>query len=144
MIGEAHQTSYADANFEFGHSYSYKVRAVVTGSGGSAESQDSAAMEIAPRDVFPPAVPADVTGLYSSGAVELIWSPNLESDLAGYNIRRRQDGGQPEQLNKELLRSPLYRDAAVITGHDYSYQVTAVDRSGNESGPSPGVVIEVR
>jgi hypothetical protein len=143
-IGESHETSYADPNFEFGHFYSYKVRAVVTGSGGSAESPDSAAIEVAPRDVFPPAVPAGVTGLFAAGAVELIWSPNLESDLAGYNIRRRQDGGQPEQLNKELLRSPLYRDTSVTTGHRYFYGVTAVDRSGNESAPSSEVEIEAR
>jgi hypothetical protein len=143
-IGESHETSYADPNFEFGHFYSYKVRAVVTGSGGSAESPDSAAIDVAPRDVFPPAVPAGVTGLFAAGAVELIWSPNLESDLAGYNIRRRQDGGQPEQLNKELLRSPLYRDTSVTTGHRYFYGVTAVDRSGNESAPSSEVEIEAR
>ena len=143
MAGEAHETSYADANFEFGRLYDYKVTAVVTANRGSAESQDSAPVEIVPRDIFPPAVPAGLTGLYTSGAVELVWDPNLERDLAGYNIRRRENGQKSEQLNRQLLRSPLYRDAAVVSGHRYFYQVAAVDLSGNESGSSPQVEVEV-
>jgi hypothetical protein len=143
LMGEAHDTSYEDANFEFGHPYSYKVRAVVSVNGRQAETQDSAPVEITPRDVFPPAVPAGLSGLYTSGAVELIWSPNLEPDLAGYNLLRREEGGQPKRLNQELLRSPLYRDIDVTSGHHYFYQVTAVDLSGNESAPSPEVEVVV-
>jgi len=142
-IGEARETSFGDTNFEFGRSYSYKVRALVTVNGVSAESDDSASVEIVPRDVFPPAAPAGLTGLYTSGAVELIWSPNPERDLAGYNIRRREDGQKPERLNQELLRSPIYRDTAVTSGHHYFYQVTAVDTNGNESAPSSEIEIEV-
>ena len=144
VVGDAYNASYADENFEFGRAYSYKVRAVVTGNGSSAESQDSAAVEIVPRDVFPPAAPTGLTGLYTSGAIELIWSPNSEPDLAGYNVRRREDTGRSERLNRELLRSPLDRDTTVIPGHHYFYQATAVDSSGNESAPSAEIEVEAQ
>jgi fibronectin type 3 domain-containing protein len=143
IIAEVDEPSYADANFEFGQTYFYKVRAVVTANGVKAESQDSAPVEILPRDTFAPAVPAGVTGLYTSGAIELIWNPNQERDLAGYNIMRRENGGRPERLNLELLRSPLYHDKAVAPGHHYYYQVTAVDMSGNESAPSAEIEVDV-
>jgi hypothetical protein len=143
LIAETHDTSYEDVNFQFGRSYSFKVRAVVSATGRQAESQDSAAAEVTPHDVFAPAIPAGLAGLYTSGAVEVIWSPNLERDLAGYNLLRREDGGQPKRLNQELLRSPLYRDTDVTQGHHYFYEVTAVDLSGNESQPSSEIEVDV-
>jgi hypothetical protein len=143
MVADVHEPTYADANFEFGQTYSYKVRAVVTVNGVKAESQDSAPLEILPRDTFPPAIPAGLAGLYTSGAIDLIWNPNQERDLAGYNIMRREDGRRPERLNLELLRSPLYHDTAVAPGHHYYYQARAVDMSGNESAPSAEIEVDV-
>lgn len=143
-LGEASEPSYADTRFEFGHLYSYKVRAVSREDGHTSESVDSAPVEIMPRDVFPPAVPAGLTGLYTAGAVQLIWNPGTEPDLAGYNIYRRETGGgRAERLNTELLRSPLYRDTTAMPGQHYQYSVTAVDLSGNESAPSAGIEVEV-
>ena len=144
LVGEVHETSYSDETFEFGRAYRYRIRAVVAANGTLAESQDSAAVEIVPRDVFPPAVPAGLTGLFTSGAVELLWNPNSEADLGGYNVRRREGQAKPEQLNHELLRSPIYRDTAIAQGHHYSYSVTAVDRSGNESAASSEVDVETQ
>lgn len=143
LIGEAPQTSYADAGFEFGRYYSYRVRAVVSEDGQSAESADSGARAIVPRDTFPPAPPAGLTAIYTSGAIELIWHPSLEPDLAGYKLYRREGGGQEEKLNPDLIRTPLYRDTAVSAGHRYAYRVTALDRTGNESSPSSEVEVEV-
>jgi hypothetical protein len=142
-IGESPETSFSDASFEFGRLYSYRVRALVSEAGETAASADSASVEIVPRDVFPPAAPAGLTGLSTANGVELIWSPNPEPDLAGYNIYRIGPDGKPAKLNSELLRSPLYRDAAVTSGTRYTYRVTAVDKSGNESAPSAEVAVEV-
>jgi hypothetical protein len=141
-VGEAPEPLYADASFDFGRLYSYKVRAVSREDGHTAESLDSAAVEIVPRDVFPPAAPAGLTGLYTAGAVELIWNPGTESDLAGYNIYRRETEGHAERLNPELLRSPLFRDTVLMPGRRYTYWVAAVDLSGNESAPSSEVQVE--
>jgi hypothetical protein len=142
-VGIAHQTSYADSDFEFGRLYSYRVRAVVSQNGSMAESADSQAVDIMPKDVFPPAPPAGLTGLYTSGAVEFIWTPNFDSDLAGYNVYRREAGQQAVRLNSELVRSALFRDATATPGHHYYYRITAEDLSGNESEPSAEVEVGV-
>jgi hypothetical protein len=142
-LAEVSGPSYADASFEFGHLYSYKVRAVSREDGHTAVSTDSATVEIVPRDVFPPTAPTGLTALYTAGAVELVWNPNTEPDLAGYNLYRREAGGQAQRLNAELLRSPLFRDAAVIPGRRYTYRVTAVDLNGNESAASAEVEVDV-
>ena len=96
-----------------------------------------------PKDVFAPAVPAGLTGLYTSGAVELIWTPNLESDLAGYKVYRREAAQQPVRLNSKLVGSALYRDATATPGRHYFYQITAEDMNGNESPPSPEVEVDI-
>ena len=51
--------------------------------------------------------------------------------------------GRGESLTPELLPTPAYRDATAQSGHKYQYTVTAVDRSGNESGPSSPVAVEI-
>ena len=142
-IGVAHETSYADSDFEFGHLYSYRVRAVVSENGSTAESADSQPVEIMPKDIFPPAVPLGLTGLYTSRAVELIWTPNNEPDLAGYNVYRREAGQQAMRSNSDLVRSALYQDTAATPGHRYFYRVTAEDLSGNESAACPEVEVDV-
>ena len=85
-----------------------------------------------------------LTALYTVGAVELVWAANSEKDLAGYYVYRREDGEQPKKLNKELLRTPILRDASVEPDHTYIYQVTAVDLSSNESHRSEEVSVETR
>jgi len=80
--------------------------------------------------------------LYTAGAVELVWAANTEKDLAGYYVYRRENGEETKKLKKDLLRTPLLRDASVQPGHTYFYQVTAVDLSNNESQPSEEVEVE--
>ena len=75
-------------------------------------------------------------------AVQLSWKPNLEPDLAGYNLFRSENGGPPRQLNKDLLVSPTFQDATTRPGTTYSYAVSAVDRKGNESARSRTVLVQ--
>ena len=110
--------------------------------GTIAESEGSQPYEVIPRDTFPPARPQGLTALYTAGAVELVWTANSEKDLAGYYVYRRENGEQPKKLNKELLRTPILRDASVAPGHIYFYQVTAVDLSNNESQPCEEISVE--
>jgi hypothetical protein len=144
LLGENKEPLYLDSDFEFGHAYSYEVRAVFKEGGTIAESEGSQPYEVIPRDTFPPARPAGLTALYTAGAVELVWTANSEKDLAGYYVYRHENGEQPKKLNKELLRTPLLRDASVQPGHTYFYQVTAVDLSNNESQPGEEVSVETR
>ncbi len=143
-IGETTDTHYRDRNFEFGTAYYYRVQAVFKQNGQVAESAGSAAVKIVPPDLFPPAAPVGLAAVYTSNAIELIWTANTEPDLSGYNVYRREAGenGRSEKLNKEILPTPLYRDGTVAVGHHYVYWVTAVDQARNESNPSATVNVE--
>jgi hypothetical protein len=138
-VGECKEAAFPDPHFEFGRTYRYKVRAVFKQGAQVAEGEDSQPYEVTPRDVFPPAPPQGLTALYTVGSVELVWNANLEPDLAGYKVYRREAGKPLQPINKELLRSPLYRDSSIEPQRHYFYEVTAVDLNGNESKPSAEV-----
>lgn len=142
--GEISDLEYRDLAFEFGRTYLYKVTAVAKQDGSVAESEDSQTAEITPRDVFPPAVPHGLSAVYTTDAVELIWTANSEPDLAGYNVYRREDGGAAQKINQKILGTPIVRDTAVTAGRKYSYRVTALDLAGNESAPCEEVQAETR
>lgn len=144
LLAESESTTYFDPNFEFGHTYAFKVRAAFKKGNQVAETDDSRVAPITPRDIFPPETPKNLSGLYTGTAVELIWTANTEPDLAGYNAYRREAEGQSVRLNKDLVRTPIFRDAEAEPGHKYTYRVTAVDQSNNESPPSSEVQIETR
>jgi len=134
--------AYSDSEFAFGHTYFYKVRAALKQAGQTAESEDSAAVAITPRDTFPPGAPSNVSALFSAGAVQLVWTANTEPDLAGYNVYRREKGGALQKLNLELLRTPTFEDRAVQAGRQYFYLVKSVDSTGNESSLSEEITVE--
>jgi hypothetical protein len=151
LLGSTTGTTYRDITFEFGKAYLYSVRTVIPGDGHALESSDSVPVIVTPNDTFPPAVPQ---GLIAVGViipdsnappeVDLSWSINVETDLAGYHVYRSEQPDTPGHLlAPDLLLSPAYRDTSVQPGHRYWYSVTAVDRSGNESAPSAPVAAEV-
>ena len=68
--------------------------------------------------------------------VDLIWAPATDADLAGYDVYRREEGGDAAKINAELIKSPSYRDSAVSPGKKYSYSVSSLDVRSNESARS--------
>ena len=136
QIGESEVPSYDDTTFEFGHTYHYSVRAFVREGESIALTPESQPTEIAAIDKFPPLAPRNLRAIAVPGAVELAWSPNAESDLAGYIVYRK-NGELFTRLNADLLRIPTFRDSfqdsRVAAGSRVVYVVKAVDRSGNES-----------
>jgi predicted phage tail protein len=150
LLATSAAPSYQDTSFEFGKSYLYIVRSVLTANGLSLESDDSQHVIVTPRDIFPPAAPQGLVAALLPGAtpesfvVELSWSISLETDLAGYRVyRSEQENVRGQLLTAELLLAPAYRDTSVEPGHHYWYTVTAVDHAGNESAPSAAVAIDI-
>jgi hypothetical protein len=95
-------------------------------------------------DVFPPAVPAGLAVVVDdqAHALDLSWNPDVEADLAGYVVYRREvtGGTTAERISgKALIVPPSFEDKDVAAGHRYAYSVSAVDEDGNESGRSPEV-----
>ncbi|MGB8480962.1 MAG: hypothetical protein WCE63_19325 [Acidobacteriaceae bacterium] len=153
-----------DPTVQFGRQYTYSASRVIQQQVGQQtlqlDSSHSPAVQVATRDTFPPATPSGlvavpVSALMNNGApeVDLSWSANTEPDLAQYRVYRRnvtsnqlmrriapEPGAGP---GVETIVAPAYRDLHVQAGQTYTYAVTAVDTSGNESRRSAEVTITV-
>jgi hypothetical protein len=150
LLSFSETNSYRDPSVLFDHTYVYTVRGVIQVQGVELESSDSQPVTITPRDVFPPAAPQGLVAALLPGPapgtvlVDLSWSINLETDLAGYRVyRSEQEGTRGELVTPDLLPTPAVRDTSIGPGHRYWYTVTAVDRAGNESPPAAPVVVDV-
>jgi hypothetical protein len=136
LAGKAASHHFDDETFQFGQHYFFRISAVTTLGGATAESVLSAPVSITPLDVFPPPVPAGLTAVNTAGAVDLLWNASSGRDLAGYNVYRSSEGGPSQRINKKPVLTPIFHDATVEPGHSYEYAVTAVDLTGNESKKS--------
>ena len=150
LLASSETNSYRDTSIVFDYTYVYIVRSVIQVEGVELESSGSQPVTVTPRDTFPPAAPQGLVAALLPGAtpgrfiVDLSWSINLETDLAGYHVyRSEQEGTRGQLVTPDLLPTPAVRDTSVEPGHRYWYTVTAVDRAGNESEPGAPVVVEV-
>ena len=143
-----------DRDIEWEKSYSYWVVPVTRVYSEShqllaeVEGDDSQAVEVVAHDVFPPVPPEGLLAVPSEipndKFVDLIWAPNSEKDVAGYNVYRREQAGQeagpkngkPERINSAPVTLLSFHDTGVSAGHKYFYSVSAVDLRGNESAKS--------
>lgn len=150
LLGSPPEASFREAQFEFGRAYLYFVRSVAQYGSEAVESADSAPAVVIPRDVFPPAPPKNVVAIAVPAAgdspahLELSWSIGEETDLAGYNVYRSEGteaSPREERMNQQLVLAPAFRDFSVLPGRRYTYRVTSVDRTGNESAPSAAVSV---
>jgi hypothetical protein len=138
-------TQLVDHNFEWEKTYAYRatVVTVIHAEGKpdvTFESADTPAVKVFAHDVFPPAVPSGVQAVFSGVGqqpfIDLIWAPDTDADLAGYNVYRREEGGEARKINSGVVAAPAYRDTNVVSGQTYFYSVSAVDVRGNESARS--------
>lgn len=139
-------TVYRDKSFAWEKRQTYTVFGVtkVLSRDGSQtlaefEGEPSAPVTITPHDAFPPAAPQALQAVFSGGFIDLTWRPNVEPDIAGYNIYRSLAGEAPRKLNAQPVISPAFRDdklQGVTAGAEVTYMVTALDTQGNESAQS--------
>ena len=118
--------------FTLGSAGSHTIRYKALDKAGNWEGTKSAVIVV---DNTPPSVPKGLVGsLYVLDAV-LYWTANSEADLAGYNVYR--DG---RRINGQIITGTSYSQS-VTGGKTYVYNVTSVDRVGNESPFSNSVSI---
>jgi len=133
--------SYLDRTSAWEAKYQYRITTITTvqshGLNASVPGDSSQPVEVFTRDIYPPGQPAGLQAVFSSVGqkpfIDLTWAPNMEGDLAGYNVYRRTEGGQFQKVNKQLVTVPSFRDDNVQAGVKYVYCVSAVDLRGNES-----------
>ena len=134
---------FTDSAVQNGKTYRYEVRAAQMEGTMPFEGQGTE-VSAAPRKSTPPAPPEGLKLEKKDGGVLLSWAASPEADVAGYRVYRVV-AGKPERINGELLREPRFLDETPGAELRYvSYYVTAVDTSGNESGPSKEAIIILR
>ncbi len=97
------------------------------------------------RDVFPPQPPAGLESIASApitgqASIDLSWDASPETDILGYNVYRATSSSESfVRINTTPISSPSFRDRNATPGQRYRYRITALDRSNNESKPSPEI-----
>jgi len=144
-VDAASATELVDHSFEWEKTYLYRATVVTLiheegKPDAEFESDDTPAVRVLAHDVFPPAMPSGLQAVFSGAGqqlfIDLIWAPDTDGDLAGYNIFRHEAGAEPEKINAETVKTPAFRDMNVFSGKNYFYSVSAVDVRGNESARS--------
>ncbi|QGQ94632.1 hypothetical protein EHS13_06900 [Paenibacillus psychroresistens] len=82
-------------------------------------------------DTIAPAISTELSAAPGDASVTLNWKANNEDDLAGYNV---YVNGIKHNIG--ILTANTYSVGLLINGQSYSFTVTSVDISGNESIPS--------
>jgi fibronectin type 3 domain-containing protein len=125
--GDVTTNGYTAAGLTKGTSYSFAVTAVDT-SGN--ESDHSGTVSATPVDDVDPAVPTGLVATPGDGTATLSWTANTDADLAKYRVYR--DG----VLIRGSVTASTYLATGLTNDIPYSFAVTAVDTSGNESEPT--------
>lgn len=135
--------SHLDQTTAFGSSYVYSVTTVALES-PLVESALASEREVQYEDRYPPRPPTGLIVFAEPGHARVLWEPSIADDLAGYIVyRRAPDGSGFERLTTEPRLELEYLDTAVASGRGYSYYVSAIDLSGNESEASETIDAEV-
>ena len=144
--GETDRGGIVDSSAHVGEPYRYTAvrRKTVTIDGHKLElgSERSAPVTTTLEDIYPPAIPQKLLAVgFPSGnglAVDLVWQPDLENDVTGYNVYRKVLGSDSAvvKVNETPVALPAFHDAAAARNVGYRYTVTAVGGKGNESAVS--------
>ena len=85
-------------------------------------------------DTQPPAAPVLRLGVSGGGVNTIVWNPNTESDLAGYNVYEHDPAAQAyTRLNRGLITTTSFNLHGLKPGGTFFFVVTAKDTHGNES-----------
>jgi hypothetical protein len=129
-------TTYEVLNLSNGTTYYFAVTAVDNFNNESARST-SVSVVPQPLDTVAPSVVQDVYAEPGDESANITWSPNTETDLAGYNVYKSSDGGVTfTKVNTTLIIGTNFVVQGLINDSTYQFYVTAQDTSGNESGSS--------
>jgi fibronectin type 3 domain-containing protein len=123
-----------DSTAAAGVTYAYEVIAVDSADNRS----EPAGATVAFADPTPPPAPRYAAAVVTSAGVEISWERVVADDLAGYHVYRALvPTGVFERITDLPVLELRLSDASGRAEHYYS--IRAVDRSANESAPSPAV-----
>ena len=139
------EEKFEDKNFIFGKMYRYTIRASATDTMPYMESEDSEKADILAEDTFPPRPPKGLLSVAGQDFLAISWDAGTEVDLEGYRVWRRVEGAKEfSLLTPTPIKESAYNDRTVERGKTYTYAVTALDESGNESAKSETITGRIR
>ncbi|NQX58142.1 fibronectin type III domain-containing protein [Paenibacillus qinlingensis] len=106
------------------------------GSGGVSPGGGSA-------DVTAPAMPTGLQAQRADQQATLSWTANTEADLAGYNVYVSLDIGVTWSLAAGAITTGSYTATGLVNGTVYTFAVTAIDKTGNESSKSSPLTVQL-
>lgn len=135
LIGFTSSTSFTDSGLDMNTQYVYRVQAVDLSGNLSGVSSPLTITTEGP-DEEPPSVPQNLQGEPTSAFRALLqWDPSTDNvEVSHYLVYR--DGNQ---VGSSTLTSLV--DTGLAPSTTYTYTVTAVDTSDNESDPSDSVQV---
>jgi hypothetical protein len=126
------ENGYEDTRMDWGTKRCYIVRSVEVVAKLPVESESTGPTCEMLVDTFPPAAPKGLSAVATTGAINLIWEPNTEPDLAGYFVWRGIGSEPLQQVTAEPVAEAAFFDN-VRPGVKFVYAVRAVDKAGNVS-----------
>jgi hypothetical protein len=105
-----------------------------------------------PQKAAPPAPPefnppTNLAGAFVSAIppyIALEWNPNNSARYLDYCLVYREVVGQPNDVTVVQSKKSTYDDYDITSGLTYRYWVTAVSKTGEESGPSNAIEVETQ
>ena len=141
VLGSDHRVTLS--NLKPNTTYRFKVASVDMAGNGPTESAELSLTTLAQPDLTAPSVPAGLAGQNAgAGQVDLSWNTVADDDIAGYNVYRALGTGA-FSLIAGPVAAVLYSDQGLASADEYRYQITAVDRAGNESVASSAIALTV-
>lgn len=125
-------------------SYFYALECV---SKSGVKSGPTSAVHVRLKDTLAPDAPVNIVAAAHASKVELSWQRPRNPDIAYYSIYKSENGetGFKKVSSPELITQEHYTDKAVKGGREYSYRITASDKSANESKMSePAVSVKMK
>ncbi len=93
-------------------------------------------------DDEPPSLPVSFFArAREDGKVEVTWQTSMSRDVNGYRIYRAEEGNEPLMIGEVGKEVFSFIDDKAEKGKRYLYQVTAVDKAGNESEKTKPVLV---
>ncbi|MBP7653962.1 carboxypeptidase regulatory-like domain-containing protein, partial [Candidatus Dependentiae bacterium] len=123
-------STYTDNSAVNGTRYYYRLKAV---DNSDQYSQYTTEKSVVPDANPAPASPVGLIAYGKDGAIDLVWTANIESDLSGYNIYRSTDGINFNKINSNIVVSTNYTDNGLTNNTTYYYKLKAQNSIARES-----------
>jgi fibronectin type 3 domain-containing protein len=128
-------TQFGDTQYEPGKVLTYQVTAIRRVGETTVPGTGTESVTVKVEDKTPPQMPSGLEIVQSDSGAYLTWSPNPETDLAGYRVfRSDRANGDFRPISDRVISTNALFDPSYHEGQ--YYRVSAVDEFGNESAMS--------